>query len=36
MLNDVSERDGRIAGARDDGGKNERRFSDGPSLINGF
>jgi hypothetical protein len=32
MSNDVSERDGRIAGGGDDEGKNERMFSDGPPL----
>jgi hypothetical protein len=32
MLNDVSEGERRIVGRRDDGGKNERRLSDGPPL----
>jgi hypothetical protein len=36
MLNDVSEREGRIAGGGDDEGKNERRLSDGFPLSTDF
>jgi hypothetical protein len=36
MLNDVSEREGRIAGGGHNGGKNEGRLSDGPPLSMDF